>query len=237
MMTDERLIKLFSPYIELDIFRLENIKKYASELKAWNLKSNLTALKADEEIFVNHFLDSFSILRFIDKSDAKLLDVGSGGGFPGCALKLILAGLKLTLIDSSGKKIAFLNHIIKYFNMQETEALWCRAEDAAVKPLYREQFDFVTARAVAEMPVLAELCLPFVKTGGLFIAQKGRDEDEINSSKAVFELLGGKLENIIKIKLPGDTGLRQAVLIRKIKPTPPGYPRKRGIPNKKPLKA
>jgi len=236
MLTNEEIVALFKPYVAINEHQLADIKMYVSELKAWNSKANLTSLETDEDIYTSHFLDSFTILQYIKNSQSMLLDVGTGGGFPGYAIKLVFSHIKLTLLDSSSKKIVFLNHMKELFRMQNVTTIWGRAEEAAQMPEYREKYDFVTSRAVADMTILSELCIPFVKIGGLFIAQKGRSEEEIKTATPAIEFLGGKIEDIKKVKLPGDDADRQIVLIRKIKATSPDFPRKSGVPNKKPLK-
>ena len=235
-MTNEQLIFLFAPFLKADEKTLADFKVYAAELLAWNKKTNITAITGEYEIYKNHFLDSLSILPLI-KPEGALLDVGTGGGFPGLVLKIVCPGLKVTVMDSVAKKVVFLDHIIDTLKLSGVESKWGRAEEYGKDIAFREQFDYVTARAVAPMPVLAEFCIPFVKVGGVFIAQKGRDEKEIERAEKVIEILGGKLEEIRKVKLPGDDEDRNIAVIRKVRNTTQEYPRKPGIPEKRPIKA
>ncbi len=235
-MTIEQLIYLFSPYLKADEKMLSDFKTYTDELLAWNKKTNITGITGEYEIYKNHFLDSLSILPLINP-EGNLLDVGTGGGFPGLVLRIVCPNLKVTVMDSVAKKVVFLDHIIEKLKLTGAEAKWGRAEEFGRDPAFREQYDVVTARAVATMPVLAEFCLPFVKVGGLFIAQKGRDAKEIKNAEKVIEILGGKLEDIRKVKLPGDDSDRNIAVVRKIRNITQEYPRKPGIPEKRPIKA
>ncbi len=234
-MTNEQLIFLFSPFLKAEEKVLSDFKTYAAELLEWNKKTNITAITGEYEIYKNHFLDSLSVLPLINPK-GNLLDVGTGGGFPGLVLKIVCPELKVTVMDSVAKKVVFLDHIIDTLKLEGVESKWGRAEEFGRDPAFREQYDVVTARAVATMPVLAEFCLPFVKVGGLFIAQKGRDAKEIKNAEKVIEILGGKLEEIRKVKLPGDDENRNIAVIRKVRNTTQEYPRKPGIPEKRPIK-
>jgi len=202
---------------------------FIDEIAAWNKKFNLTGLKNREEIRQKLYLDSLNIARAVDLSKKiKVIDVGTGAGFPGIPLKIEYPDIELTLIDSIAKKIEFIEHLINILHLKDTAAICGRAEDV-VKTL-RECFDLAVSRAVARLNTLSEYCLPFVKVGGQFIAQKGPNiEDEIKDSMPAITALGGAL--IDKIKVPSG----YLIVINKVSHTPAKYPRRAGIPAKKPL--
>lgn len=223
--------------IEINAQEIEKFKKYKSLLKEWNEKINITAIKDDNEIDIKHFLDSLTIITtdYI-KDKHNIIDVGTGGGFPGLPLKIMNNNVNLVLLDSLNKRINFLNEVIKNLKLQNVKALHGRAEDYGKNPTYREKFDIATARAVAPLNILCEYCLPFVKVGGYFIAMKGPEvNDEIESSKKAMEILGGTIEDKYDIKLPFTDITHSLVIIKKITNTPTKYPRKAGKPTKKPL--
>ncbi|MFH1824622.1 MAG: 16S rRNA (guanine(527)-N(7))-methyltransferase RsmG [Candidatus Firestonebacteria bacterium] len=220
--------------IKLSSNQISDIKVYINELKIWNKKCNLTSFKKDEDIFINLFIDSFTLIPYV-KLQCRLLDVGTGAGFPGLALKICFENLNLDLLDSSKKKCAFLNHMKNLLMLKDTNIFWGRAEDFGRKPDFREKYDIVCSRAVAKMNELVELGMPFVKINGVFLALKGKDEQEIKESKKVVELLGGNIEKIEKIKLPFFKEIRHIVVIRKKRLTHMEYPRRDGIPKKHPL--
>lgn len=223
--------------VELNEEALARFALYTRELTEWNQKINLTAITEPEEIAVKHYLDSLSILRFQPvKAGQKLADIGCGAGFPGIPLKIACPALSLTCIDSLGKRVTFLAQLLAKLGFADTACLHARAEEAGRDPALREQFDFATARAVARLHVLAEYCLPFVRAGGLFIAMKGPDaqEEEAEAKRAV-AVLGGEIEKMETFTLPGTELRRTLFLIRKVKATPPSYPRPQGKINKKPL--
>lgn len=188
---------------------------YLQELIEWNKKFNLTAVTDPDEIRIRHFEDSLSILKAIDLKDESVLDVGAGAGFPGIPLKIVRPKIKLTLIDSTRKKVEFLNHIIKVLNLDNTEAVWGRAENLSKDQKYREKFDVVVSRAVAKLPDLVKYCLPFLKPGGLFVAMKQENvKEELDQAKRNLKKLNGKIIDIIKVEV-GDVP-RSLVVIEKI---------------------
>ncbi len=218
----------------------EQFALYCRELLAWNLKVNLTAIVEYEEVQVKHFLDSLTpCLAVHDRlsQGGSLLDVGAGGGFPGIPLKIAYPSISLTLMDSVGKKGAFLEHIISDLGLDDTSIYIGRAEYGAKKPHLREAFDVVVSRGVAPMRVLMELTLPYCAPGGVAAVQKKGDiEPEVSSSQQAIDVLGGKLRQVIPVK--GIEGLeddRVVVAVDKVSPTPPKYPRRPGLPQKHPL--
>lgn len=234
---DNKTIKIILSKLNLKISdeQISDILVYTNELKIWNKRCDLTSLEITEEIFTNLFVDSFTLIPFV-KPSSKLMDVGTGGGFPGLALKIYFPELKVTLLDSSRRKVVFLNHIKTLLKFSNVNVIWGRAEECGRDQKFREQYELVCSRAVAKMNSLVELCLPFVKIGGIFLAPKGKDLKEIENSKKVIELLGGKVEKIERINYPCFKEARHVVLIKKTKEIPSKYPRRSGIPQKRPLK-
>lgn len=231
-----RLSELFSASdISVNETQLNAFGLYADLLVEWNEKINLTAITDHEGIEEKHFLDSCFPLKLFDiPSNAAVIDVGTGAGFPGIPYKIMRPDINLTLLDSLQKRIGFLTAVLEAVSLP-AEAIHGRAEDMGKLSNMREQYDIATARAVARLSVLSEYCLPFVKVGGHFIALKGGDcSDEIDSSLNAIGTLGGKLEMAVEYQLPsGDR--RTLVVIKKIKPTLAAYPRPKGKMNKKPL--
>lgn len=206
---------------------------YKDLLLDYNQKINLTAITDEKEIAYKHFLDSLSPLGLADFKNKKVIDVGTGAGFPGIPLKIADPTIRLTLLDSLNKRVAFLNEVIIALDLKNTEAIHARAEEAAVTDL-RQSFDIAVSRAVADLKILSEFCLPFVKLGGYFIALKGPDPtDEINCSKKAIGILGGKIEKKQTVTLSDFT--HTLILIRKIRQTPKGYPRPFSKIKKSPL--
>lgn len=233
---EEELIQL-AKMINIDLTE-KNVKDffcYMKMLKEWNNKINLTAITEDKEIILKHFIDSLVILKYI-KDNSSLIDVGTGAGFPGIPLKIVKEDIKLTLLDSLKKRLEFLSEVCKTLDISNVNIIHGRAEDYGIDSNYRENFDVVTARAVANLNVLAEYCLPLVKNDGIFICMKGNNVEEIKEATKAIEKLGGKIENIEKINLPSSDIERNIIIIRKIKSTPKEYPRKAGTPSKHPLK-
>lgn len=210
---------------------------YEKELIEWNNKFNLTAIRDPESIRTKHFLDSLScILAWKASPPAHLIDVGTGAGFPGIPLKLLYPSLKLTLVESVSKKAAFCRHIVEVLRLEQVDVIHARAEDLGRDPDHRETYDWAVARAVANLNVLSEYLIPFVKVGGTALAQKGESGPaEAQSAEAAMHLMGGKLRQLIPVNLPGVADDRYLILIDKVAATPPGYPRKPGIPAKQPL--
>lgn len=210
------------------------LEQYLKELLAWNKKFNLTRITDPEEVKVKHFEDSLTLLQFQQLVDQSVIDIGTGAGFPGLPLKIACPNIKLTLVEATGKKIEFLKHIISLLGLTDVRIIHGRAEDIASTE--REKYDLAVARAVAKLPVLAEYCLPFVKIGGQFIAYKeDKVEQEVKRSQKAFEILGGRLLDIKKVKLSRFDIVRSLVYIDKVLPTPEKYPRRPGLAKKKPL--
>lgn len=210
---------------------------YEKELIEWNQKFNLTAIRDSESIRTKHFLDSFScVLAWKAAPPEHLIDVGTGAGFPGIPLKILYPNLKLTLVESVGKKAMFCQHLVRVLGLDHVNVIQARAEDLGQTPQHREKYDWAVARAVANLNVLSEYLIPLVKVGGTALAQKGETGPaEAQAAEKAMELLGGKLKQLIPVNLPGVADDRYLVLVEKVAATPPKYPRKPGIPMKQPL--
>jgi 16S rRNA (guanine527-N7)-methyltransferase len=210
---------------------------YEKELIEWNQKFNLTAIRDTDSIRTKHFLDSFScVLAWKASPPNQLIDIGTGAGFPGIPLKILFPNLKLTLVESVGKKARFCRHISGVLGLENVEVIHARAEDLGQKLLHREKYDWAVARAVANLNVLSEYLIPLVRIGGSMLAQKGESGPaEAQSAEKTMELLGGKLRQLIPVHLPGVAEDRYLVIVDKVAATPPRYPRKPGIPAKQPL--
>ena len=237
-------------YIEFEnIFKEECIKNninikeekikyfydYMKYLLDWNEKINLTAIKDEKEFIVKHFVDSLTISELVG-DNKRIIDVGTGGGFPGIPLKLLNENLEVSLVDSVNKKIMVLNDIINRMKLNKIEAIHKRAEDLAQKENYREAFDIATSRAVSNMNTLVEYLLPFVKIGGYVICMKGPGyEEELATSRNAIEILGGKIEDIKELKVSDELD-RNIIIIKKVKNTNKKYPRGQGKPLREPLK-
>jgi 16S rRNA (guanine527-N7)-methyltransferase len=202
----------------------------------WNNKVNLTSIIDSKEFIIKHFIDSLTLIPYLNKQNSSIIDIGSGAGFPGIPIKLALSHLDITLLDSLEKRVKFLDFVIEELKLTKIKAIHCRAEDAGVNPNHREKYDYCLARAVAPLPVLVEYCLPFVKIGGNFLAMKGLSKKEIENSKNALTLLGGQIEEIKDFKLPLTDNNRNIIIIRKIRQTPTKFPRKSGKPSKNPIK-
>lgn len=214
---------------------VERFDEYAEMLVSYNEKVNLTALTSPEDIAEKHFIDSIlPFLHFPLKEGASVIDVGTGAGFPSCPLKIIRDDISLTLVDSLNKRVNFLSMLSDALKL-DAECIHARAEELGRNSDYRESFDVATARAVANLPILCEYCMPFVKIGGYFVALKGsRGAEEAKEAYTAIKTLGGKLQEVYEYSLPsGDN--RTLVVIKKISQTPPKYPRNKGVMTKKPL--
>ena len=227
--------------IELNARQVKQFELYYQELIEWNKKINLTAITDYYSVQVKHFLDSLTITlalsaKELEKSDFNIIDIGTGAGFPGVPLKILLPQPRLILIEPTIKKTAFLHHIIRKLDLQNVEVLNSRAEEAAHLPLYREQFALALSRAVALLPALVELTLPFCQVGGRFIAQKkGNVDQEVDRAEKAIATLGGKLDQIKKMELDAFDDARYLVIIDKICRTPNKYPRRPGVPKRRPI--
>lgn len=216
--------------------QLEQFFEYMELLIEWNEKMNLTAITEPEEIILKHFIDSITILKDI-KDNSRVVDVGTGAGFPGIPLKIIREDIEITLLDSLNKRVNFLNEVIEQLKLKKITAIHSRAEELGKNKKYRENFDYATSRAVANLSTLAEYLMPFVKLNGACISMKGSDvETEIEESKKAISILGGEIKNIEKFQLPKSDMNRNIIIINKVKCTPSKYPRKAGTPAKEPIK-
>ena len=216
--------------------QLKQFYEYMNLLIEWNEKINLTAIIEPKEIIIKHFIDSITINKYI-KEDETLVDIGTGAGFPGVPIKILRPDIKVTLVDSLNKRINFLNEVIQKLELKENECIHSRVEEFGKNKKYREGFDNVTSRAVANLTVLSEYMIPLAKVNGRCICMKGSEiKQEIEDSKIAINVLGGKIEDIYEFELPKTDIKRNIIKIRKIKITPGKYPRKPGIPTKEPLK-
>ncbi|HEY3313533.1 MAG TPA: 16S rRNA (guanine(527)-N(7))-methyltransferase RsmG [Anaerolineales bacterium] len=223
--------------ISLSARQIAQLALYERELLLWNEKFNLTAIRDVEGIRSKHFLDSLSCsLAWKEQVPRRLIDVGTGAGFPGIVLKVLYPNLKLTLVESVGKKASFCAHILQALELENVEVLAARAEDVGLNPAHREKYDWAVARAVAALPVLAEYLLPLVRVGGGMLAQKGESGPvEVNAAEKALKLLGGRMRQLVRVELPRVADERYLVVVDKIAATPAAYPRKAGTPARKPL--
>ncbi len=218
--------------------QLAQFEQYYDRLIEKNKVMNLTAITEREDVILKHFIDSLALARYVKlwEKEYKIIDVGTGAGFPGIPLKIAFPNLQVTLFDSLNKRIKFLQEMIDTLKLKEITAVHGRAEEGARDKNMREKYDFAVSRAVANMTVLSEYCIPFVKVGGYFIPYKtGTVEEEITQGKKAIQILGGKIEKIEKLMLPDSDISRSFVFIKKEKQTPKAYPRKAGTASKQPL--
>lgn len=222
---------------EINQDKLEKFKMYKSLLKEWNDKINITAIKEDEEIDIKHFLDSLTVFKTGKITKGKrIIDIGTGGGFPGVPIKIMEEDTEVVLLDSLNKRLIFLEEVIKELNLKNIRTIHERAENLGKKEDYRETFDIAVSRAVASLNLLAEYCLPFVKVGGYFIAMKGsQPNEEIKEAEKAIKILGGKLEDKIDVNIPQSDIVHSLLLIKKTSQTPTKYPRHSGKIKKNPL--
>ena len=220
------------------VFSEKQIKqffKYMNLLIEWNNKINLTAITEPKEIILKHFIDSLTINKYIEQNKI-LVDVGTGAGFPGIAVKIYRPDVKVVLVDSLNKRINFLNEVVKELQLENIQTIHSRVEEFGKNKKYREKFDVATSRAVANLSTLSEYLLPLVKEKGICICMKGGEvEEELEKAKKAIKILGGKVKGIDKFELPKSSIKRSIVLLEKVEKTPGKYPRKPGIPAKEPI--
>ena len=228
--------------LDLSEAQLQAFRTYYEELVAWNARFNLTAIADCRQVQIRHFLDSLSCLLVLDRwfpSDApapRVIDVGAGAGFPGMALKLLRPDWDLTLVDSARKKVQFLEHMVQVLQLRGVTVLWARAEELGQDPAHREQCDVAVGRAVADLPVLAEYLLPFCRVGGVMVAPKGlKAKAEVRTAQQAIGTLGGRVVEVRKVDVPELEEARYLVVVEKIASTAARYPRRPGIPSKRPL--
>lgn len=224
--------------IALEPSQMDQFMEYYELLVEWNHFMNLTAITEFHDVCTKHFIDSISLCRVLDCSkEQTLIDVGTGAGFPGIPLKIVFPNLTVTLLDSLGKRVNFLNTVIDGLGLEKIEAIHGRAEDFAKPDLLREKYDVCVSRAVANLASLSEYCLPYVKTNGFFVSYKSEKvSEEIQNAKKAIALLGGEIFHQEEFILPNSDIYRNLLVIQKVKATPKKYPRKAGLPTKEPLK-
>lgn len=231
----EMSVNLQEIKLELTDNQIKNFYDFMNLLIEKNKVMNLTGITEPKEVILKHFIDSLTILKYIDKNST-VIDVGTGAGFPGLPLKIADEFLEMTLLDSLNKRINFLNEVIENTQLNNIDTIHGRAEDFGKDIKYREKYDIVTSRAVASLNILLEYMLPFVKIGGKCICMKGSNcDDEIENAKNAIKILGGEIEKIEKFNLPNSDNNRTILIIKKVKKTDRQYPRNAGIPTKKPL--
>lgn len=210
---------------------------FTNELVEWNKVINLTAIKEPNDIALKHFVDSIAVFKYANiQNGAKIADVGCGAGFPGIPMKIVRNDIKLTCIDSLNKRVKFMEQLVQKIELTDCECVHIRAEEAGAKSEFREKYDFAMARAVAQLRVLAEYCVPLLKVGGAFISMKGADaKEEVNEAKNAVKLLGAEIEQVYEYKLPLTDMARTIIIIRKTSKTPQKYPRISAKISKNPL--
>ncbi|ARD48389.1 16S rRNA (guanine(527)-N(7))-methyltransferase RsmG [Sporosarcina sp. P33] len=225
--------------IELSNTQKQQFKRYFEVLVEWNEKMNLTAITDAPSVYLKHFYDSITSAFYVDFTSVEsVCDVGAGAGFPSIPLKICYPHLHVTIVDSLNKRITFLNHLASELKLEKVAFIHARAEEFGRNPKYREQFDVVTARAVARLSVLSELCIPLAKQGGLFVSMKGAAAaEELQDASRAVKLLGAVLQDEHEFLLPEENSERHIFVFEKKKQTPKKYPRKPGVPNKTPITA
>jgi 16S rRNA (guanine527-N7)-methyltransferase len=223
--------------VKLNHRQLALLEQYERELLLWNERFNLTAIRDSEEVRIKHFLDSLTCTQAMRESPCRrLIDIGTGAGFPGLVLKIAYPSVQLTLVESVGKKADFCRHVVQKLGLDHVDVVQDRAESVGQLPTHREQYDWGVARAVASLPVLAEYLLPFVRVGGSMLAMKGESGPaESHASEHALQMLGGHLRQLLPVTLPGVAEERYLVIIDKVAATPARFPRRVGIPAKRPL--
>ncbi|TCJ02155.1 16S rRNA (guanine(527)-N(7))-methyltransferase RsmG [Cytobacillus praedii] len=237
MNLDQFIEMLSAKGILLSPQQIQQYETYYSTLVEWNEKMNLTAITDKHEVYLKHFYDSISAAFYFDfRQPIHICDVGAGAGFPSLPIKIAFPELQVTIVDSLNKRIGFLEHLSNQLGLKNVQFIHDRAETFGQKKEHRETYDVVTARAVARLSVLSELCLPLVKVGGTFVAMKGASaKEELEAGKKAIAVLGGKLEQSYSFTLPQEESERNILIIKKEKSTPKKYPRKPGTPNKTPI--
>ncbi|PKR83486.1 16S rRNA (guanine(527)-N(7))-methyltransferase RsmG [Heyndrickxia camelliae] len=237
MNVEQFVQKLEDKGIILSSKQLQQFERYFELLVEWNEKMNLTAITEKEDVYLKHFFDSISAAFFVNLNrPIHLCDVGAGAGFPSIPLKICFPDLKVSIVDSLQKRITFLNNLAKELELDQTSFYHDRAETFAKNKHHREKYDMVTARAVARMSVLSELCLPLVKVGGTFVAMKAANaKEELEKAQKGIKILGGTVQEVHSFTLPLEESERNIIIVKKDKSTPTKYPRKPGTPNKLPL--
>ena len=231
----------FSYPIDVTARQMQQLRTFYENLVEWNKVMNLTAITEEGDVYIKHFLDSLSLAEVVSlskegSSRKKIIDVGTGAGFPGLVLAVIMPKCEITLMDSLNKRIRFLQDTIQKAGIQNVTLIHARAEDLARDKKQREQYDWAVSRAVANLATLSEYCLPFVKKSGVFIAYKAeKAEEEVTTAGKAMEVLGGELEQDCAFQLPGTDYQRHLIVIRKKRSTPGTYPRKAGMPAKEPI--
>ncbi|KAB7665301.1 16S rRNA (guanine(527)-N(7))-methyltransferase RsmG [Bacillus sp. B1-b2] len=238
MNTELFINMLLEKGITLSEKQLKQFEQYYETLVSWNEKMNLTAITDEPDVYLKHFYDSITAGFYFEgfRTNARLCDVGAGAGFPSIPLKIVFPELQVTIVDSLKKRIGFLEHLASVLELEHVQFIHDRAETFGQNPNFRESFDIVTARAVARLSVLSELCLPLVKVGGSFVAMKAASaKEETEAGKKAVSLLGGKITATHSFMLPIEESERNILVISKEKGTPKKYPRKAGTPNKEPI--
>lgn len=232
--SEELKIKAKQIEIELTKKQIEKYYNYMNLLLEWNEKINLTAIIDPKEIILKHFVDSLTIAKYI-KDDEKLIDVGTGAGFPGIPLSIVKENTDIVLLDSLNKRINFLEEVKENLKLENITTIHGRAEEFGKNKKERETYDIATSRAVAPLNILLEYLLPLVKVGGRAICMKGSNIEEVENAKNALEILGGQIEKIEEITLPNSDIKRNIIIVKKVKNTPLKYPRKPGTPSKEPI--